>query len=149
MAKESKYAKALRKLGGEATVEQIRAYMGEWPNTDRAHRSLKALIQSGVVERVGVATYRLIERRRRTSGSSMDVRKAAKETAKLIKRIDLSTHDPEYGKLHLLHMSDQVISGEVTGEKAHRWLGWIQACVCVGNGANLEELKEINHKVGG
>lgn len=45
---------------------------------------------------------------------------------------------------HLLEMITAIESGEVVGEKAHRWLGWIQGVVCCRGGALLEELKEIN-----
>jgi len=38
-------------------------------------------------------------------------------------------------------------AGEITGEKAHRWLGWVQGCVCVGKGGTLEDMKGINKQV--
>ena len=41
-------------------------------------------------------------------------------------------------------MVRKIMSDEVTGENAHRWLGWIQGCVCLGGGATLRELKDIN-----
>ena len=46
---------------------------------------------------------------------------------------------------HLLDMIAAIEDGKVTGEKAHRWLGWIQGVVCCRGGATLEEMKEINH----
>ena len=52
----------------------------------------------------------------------------------------------EYGLNHLNTMCQKIIIGEVAGEKAHRWLGWIQCAVCIGGGATLEKLKEINRK---
>lgn len=45
---------------------------------------------------------------------------------------------------HILTMCDMIICGEVSDEKAHRWLGWIQACMCHGQVATLKELKQIN-----
>jgi len=36
------------------------------------------------------------------------------------------------------------VSGEVSGEKSHRWVGWLQACVCIGKGGSLENMKRIN-----
>ena len=46
---------------------------------------------------------------------------------------------------HIFEMLDKIVSGEIEGEKAHRWLGWIQALMCVNRIADLKELKEINH----
>jgi hypothetical protein len=46
---------------------------------------------------------------------------------------------------HLLDMITAIEEGKVTGEKAHRWLGWIQGVVCCRGGATLEEMKEINN----
>lgn len=45
---------------------------------------------------------------------------------------------------HLFEMIEAIESGEVSGEKAHRWLGWIQGVVCCRGNATLEELKSIN-----
>lgn len=45
---------------------------------------------------------------------------------------------------HLLDMINAIETEKVTGEKAHRWLGWIQGVVCCRGGASLEEMKEIN-----
>lgn len=45
---------------------------------------------------------------------------------------------------HLYSMLDKMDSGEVAGEKAHRWLGWIQGVVCMYGVSSLERMKEIN-----
>lgn len=45
---------------------------------------------------------------------------------------------------HLSDMLDKIESGEVAGEKAHRWLGWVQGVVCCRGGATLEEMKAVN-----
>jgi len=77
----------------------------------------------------------------------MDIKRAAEMTKeKVCMAVILPDHDNAYGTDHLLEMCDKMISGEIAGEKAHRWLGWVQACVCIGGGASLEDLKEINHK---
>lgn len=76
----------------------------------------------------------------------MDIRIAARETAKYIEKTDLPRNNPEIGKEHLHHMARSIQDGIVHGEKAHRWLGWLQACVCMGRGATLKQLKEINHR---
>lgn len=31
-----------------------------------------------------------------------------------------------------------------TNEKAMRWIGWLQACIVMGGGATLEDMKRIN-----
>lgn len=77
----------------------------------------------------------------------MDIKTAVAETAKLIDQCHAILEDnPATGKDHLHAMATKIESGEITGEKAHRWLGWLQACVCIGGAASLEELKVINHK---
>lgn len=48
------------------------------------------------------------------------------------------------GLRHVEDMLMGIINGTITGDKAHRWLGWAQAIICVGGGATLEELKAIN-----
>ena len=46
-------------------------------------------------------------------------------------------------RAHLLHMLDTIKAG-MSPTKACRWLGWIQAAMCFGQIATLEELKAIN-----
>ena len=77
----------------------------------------------------------------------MHIKNAAIETAKLIDQCNaLSDDNPETGKAHLHEMAQKIVNGEVLGEKAHRWLGWLQACICIGGGATLEQLKLINYE---
>lgn len=45
---------------------------------------------------------------------------------------------------HVEDMLERIESGEITEEKAHRWLGWAQAaCVAAGAGT-LDDMKAIN-----
>lgn len=75
----------------------------------------------------------------------MDVTVAAEKCRELIYQAHRLPHqDEEYGWDHLNLMCNKIMCEEVTGEKAHRWLGWIQACLCFGGAASLEELKQIN-----
>jgi len=74
----------------------------------------------------------------------MDVKIAAQKTGKLIDSTSLPLLDAEYGKRHLHDMVDKIIRGEISGEKAHRWLGYLQGAVVVGGGADLEQVKMIN-----
>lgn len=46
-------------------------------------------------------------------------------------------------KAHLIYMNRRIQAEEVTGEKAHRWLGWMQACAHI-TGVPHEELQQIN-----
>jgi hypothetical protein len=39
----------------------------------------------------------------------------------------------------------KVVDGDITGEKAHRWLGWAQCAVVNSGAATLEDMKKINH----
>lgn len=45
---------------------------------------------------------------------------------------------------HLAAMLTSIETGSVSGEKAHRWLGWAQGVICCRGGATLEELKNSN-----
>lgn len=75
----------------------------------------------------------------------MDMTKASYETAKLIKGTNLKQFDDTHtAKDHLHMMMNKVNLGKVTGEKAHRWLGWVQACIVMGEGATVHDMKEIN-----
>ena len=74
----------------------------------------------------------------------MNVKDATLQIANLIHNTNLPEIHPEYGKDHLFYMVKEIVTDRVTGEKAHRWLGWLQACICIGDAATLEELKELN-----
>ena len=74
----------------------------------------------------------------------MDVKIAARETDELIDFTNLPLLNAEYGKDYLHEMVNKIICGEVSGEKAHRWLGYLQSAVVIGGGANLEQVKMIN-----
>jgi len=74
----------------------------------------------------------------------MNTKIAARMMWKRVDKSNLPEEHPEYGKDHLRYMLDKLMLGDIEGEKAHRWLGWVQGCVCVGGGTNLEEMKQIN-----
>ena len=76
----------------------------------------------------------------------MDTKIAADNMWALVDRSELPDEHDEYGKNHLRAMLSMLAAGEITGEKAHRWLGWIQGCLCVGKGGTLEDFKAINKK---
>jgi len=74
----------------------------------------------------------------------MDVKKAANSMWLSIQNSNLPEDHESYGKNHLRVMLAMLASGEIADEKAHRWLGWVQGCVCVGKGSTLEDMKKIN-----
>jgi len=76
----------------------------------------------------------------------MDIRKAANELWAPVDRSELPDEHEAYGKNHLMAMLAMLAGGEITGDKAHRWLGWVQGCICVGKGATLDDMKDINKK---
>ena len=73
----------------------------------------------------------------------MNTQLAARRTLPLAHKLP-SVH-PATGGPHIRDMLEKIIEGKITGEKAHRWLGWAQACICFHGGATLDELKAINH----
>jgi len=48
------------------------------------------------------------------------------------------------GREHILDMLEQMESGKVFGEKAHRWLGWAQAAIVGAGIGDLDLMKKIN-----
>ena len=61
-----------------------------------------------------------------------------------IEKSNLPTDNSDYGKKHLLSMIDKMMSGEVSSYKAHRWLGYIQGCLCASNSATVAEMRAVN-----
>ena len=48
---------------------------------------------------------------------------------------------------HLKYMDERIQAGvHVQGEKAHRWLGWMQACVYLAGAATHDQLQQINRE---
>ncbi len=79
----------------------------------------------------------------------MDIRQAALSVKIRIEesRPDLAPDRRKdgIGLGHALFLVEEIAVGRITGEKAHRWLGWAQ-CVCVYEGiASLMEMKATNH----
>lgn len=75
----------------------------------------------------------------------MLVCEAARLSRELIK-IPAPERSPKgMGDRHIAFMLDEIRKGRITGEKAHRWLGYAQALMVVGNWATLDQLKEINY----
>lgn len=75
----------------------------------------------------------------------MNIKTAAKETRKLIGAAKLPVlGDTHCDREHLFSMVDRIVSGEVSREKALRWLGWIQACIVLGGSGTVYDMKAIN-----
>ena len=74
----------------------------------------------------------------------MNIKTAAHFTRMRIDATKVPQDNDEYGKSHLHYMVDQIVHGKVTGEKAHRWLGFLQGVIVANGGATLEQVKQIN-----
>lgn len=83
----------------------------------------------------------------------MDVKAAATSTLALAEQHfhdNCSTsgslnYGPEKANiLHLRHMNQQIQRGVVRDDKAHRWLGWMQAVVYLAGAATHAEVQRIN-----
>ena len=78
----------------------------------------------------------------------MDIKIAALRTQEQVKTAD-GANWPDHeslGKKHIIDMLQEVIFGNVSGEKAHRWLGWAQAATVAAGAGTLDDMKNINHK---
>ncbi|HET8688334.1 MAG TPA: hypothetical protein VFM18_17125 [Methanosarcina sp.] len=83
----------------------------------------------------------------------MDIKAAATAMRPFVKKVDwlarldfnvIARGGDATSVAHLYEMIEAIESGEVSGEKAHRWLGWMQGVVCCRGGATLEEMKAVN-----
>ena len=76
----------------------------------------------------------------------MNIIRAAEETLEHFSKIgnNLSETHPWYGKLHIYEMLEAIIEEKVIDEKAHRYLGWAQCAMCIGDAVTLDELLQIN-----
>lgn len=81
----------------------------------------------------------------------MDIKEAAINTKALMKMKDwpeqqfMADADSPDSFLHIQWMLDGIILGYIQHEKAHRWLGWAQAAICIHQEIELSELKKVNH----
>lgn len=77
----------------------------------------------------------------------MNIKHAANIMRDLINKswnLEESGDNDSSSKSHLLGMCRKIEIGAVSGDKAHRWLGWIQGCVYIGCGGTLDDMKRIN-----
>lgn len=79
----------------------------------------------------------------------MDTKIAAENLMEII-----SDHEPDKiasrstdgrGTPHALWMLEGIAQGYVQGEKAHRWVGYVQGMMVTLALATLEEMKAVNH----
>lgn len=82
----------------------------------------------------------------------MDVKEAARRTREEHINIQAAPEQSwpynDYSSTGLRHvewMLDRIEAGDVSGEKAHRWLGWAQCAIVSAEAGTLEEMKAINH----
>jgi hypothetical protein len=81
----------------------------------------------------------------------MNIKKAAEETLEHLnptaweKDARLSTNASGYD--HIEWMLKGIAEGYIQYEKAHRWLGWAQACIFIQQHVPLETFKKINKAV--
>ena len=76
----------------------------------------------------------------------MDIRLAARESRQLISYAqEIKVEGGEATGLYNIHeMLSLIEDGKVSGEKAHRWLGWAQGVLCCYGAGTLEQFKQIN-----
>ena len=54
--------------------------------------------------------------------------------------------DGDFDRAHIIEMADKIRREEIIGEKAHRWLGWIQAALVIAEIHTLQGMKEVNER---
>jgi len=83
----------------------------------------------------------------------MNIQIAAEQTKHLIKKQLINKHPhngwptlpSELAYPHAIYMLDSIQDERVTGEKAHRWLGWAQCAAVAAGAGTLDDMKAINH----
>lgn len=77
----------------------------------------------------------------------MNIVKAAKSMRRIIYRTPIGfNHTDGCERSHLLYMCNTIMKKKVVGEKAHRWVGWIQGvCTSVGI-TSLSQCKRVNKR---
>ena len=58
-----------------------------------------------------------------------------------------SQDSPGCTQEHIVKILEQVVYGEVTGAKAHRFIGWAQGVLCMEGYLTLNDARNINRKV--
>ena len=54
--------------------------------------------------------------------------------------------ESDHSKEHLTDCLDKIESGEVEGDKAHRWLGWVQGVLGARGNGSVKEFGEVNKR---
>lgn len=70
--------------------------------------------------------------------------KRTRETIEHAGHIPWTFEGDPCGGQHIDYMLAELESGRISGNKAHRWLGWVQAIACEKGDVSLEALKAIN-----
>jgi hypothetical protein len=75
----------------------------------------------------------------------LDVKRIANKTVELIKGSTVIWPTiPALDKTHCIHLMEMIIRGDIYGEQAHRFIGWVQAaCTFVGI-ATMEDFRVLN-----
>ena len=74
----------------------------------------------------------------------MDVVLAAYSMQRILEDSSYCGTTEHTSRQHLFYMIQQITRKVVQDDKAHRYLGWIQGCVCEAGVATLDEIKVIN-----
>jgi hypothetical protein len=74
----------------------------------------------------------------------MNIEEAAEAMVPLIMDMAENEDNPKADKGHLIYMAYCIIDGKVVGEKAHRWLGYIQGVMVCRYETTVEEMKQLN-----
>lgn len=74
----------------------------------------------------------------------MNVIRVAADLHQFIEGKDWDGANPHSTWVHLRWMLTGIMNKSVAGEKAHRWIGYVQGVLVAYNAASLEEMKRIN-----
>lgn len=74
----------------------------------------------------------------------MNLKIAVKKLLPMIRNGKWYHATEDYDKNHILFMCNEIYLGKVTGEQAHRWLGYIQGVLVAVGITTVEQMKQLN-----
>ncbi len=78
---------------------------------------------------------------------AQEIAQAVLDQAKSVHIHDFVNTVPGCSSEHILDILQQVVDGKVTGSKAHRFIGWAQAVLCMEGYTSLDDARTLNRKV--
>jgi hypothetical protein len=136
-------------IGAAEHCSMLANHMNDCAHIAQAHRHSDAAIWLDAREHVLAIGRKLAASTRPTVEREWAPQAAAHLLLRICRRLGKNDPWPTEGdealrELHVRDMLMRVANGEITGRKAHRWLGWAQCAAVAAGVGTLEDMKAIN-----